>query len=224
VAGLIALVVVLTLVAIAGLWAAGVYNGLVRLRNLVTESWRQIDVELSRRRDLIPGLLDTVRRYAPHEEQALEAVVSARESAMTPDAGVPAQAVAEGALSACLGRLFAVAEAYPAVKANQNFLALQTELTETEDRVAAGRRFYNANVREMNTRIESFPSSLFARTFSFRPAEYFEVVDPATRPTPAPRHRRRRTPSTPPSAPSGRPSPARPGRCPTRRPPPGSPT
>ena len=180
-AGLIALVVVLVLLGIAALWAAGVYNGLVRLRNLVQESWRQIDVELSRRHDLIPNLVETVRAYAAHEAQALEAVVAARAAAVVPGTAVPGQAVAEGALSSALGRLYSVAEAYPALKANQNFLALQTELTDTEDRVAAGRRFYNANVRELNTRIEAFPSNLFARAFSIGRADYFEVVDAAAR-------------------------------------------
>lgn len=181
---LIVLVVVLVLVVILGLWVAGVYNGLVRLRNLVQEAWRQIDVELERRHDLIPNLVETVRGYATHERQALDSVVQARAAAVAPSASVQQQAAAEGALSSALGRLFAVAEAYPNLKANQNFLALQTELTETEDRVAAGRRFYNANVRELNTRVESFPSNLFASVFHFARAEYFEVVDPGRREAP----------------------------------------
>ena len=193
--GLIALVVVLVLVGIAALWAAGVYNGLIRLRNLVQEAWRQIDVELTRRHDLIPNLVETVRAYAAHEAQALEAVVAARASAAAPGVPVPAQAVAEGALSSALGRLYAVAESYPALKANQNFLALQTELTETEDRVAAGRRFYNANVRELNTRIESFPSNLFARAFTVTRADYFEVVDAVARQVPAVRFDRPAAPA-----------------------------
>jgi LemA protein len=181
VAGIIGLIVVVALLAVLGLWVIGIYNGLVRLRNLVQESWRQIDVELTRRHDLIPNLVETVRGYATHERDALDSVVAARSSAVAAGSTVPEQAVAEGTLSSSLGRLFAVAEAYPQLKANQNFLALQTELTETEDRVAAGRRFYNANVRELNTRVESFPSNLFARTFGIRQAEYFEVVDSAAR-------------------------------------------
>lgn len=181
---LIVLVVVLVLLVILGLWVAGVYNGLVRLRNLVQEAWRQIDVELKRRHDLIPNLVETVRGYATHERQALDSVVAARAAAVNPGTSVPEQAAAEGALSASLGRLFAVAEAYPDLKANQNFLALQAELTETEDRVAAGRRFYNANVRELNTRVESFPSNVFASTFGFARAEYFEVTDLAQREAP----------------------------------------
>jgi LemA protein len=184
VSGLIVLIVLLVLLVFLGLWAVGVYNGLVRLRNLVQEAWRQIDVELKRRHDLIPNLVETVRGYAGHERATLDAVVSARAAAAQPSSSVQEQAAQEGALSAALGRLFAVAEAYPDLKANQNFLALQTELTETEDRVAAGRRFYNANVRELNTRVESFPSNVFARVFHFQRAEYFELLDAAQREAP----------------------------------------
>jgi LemA protein len=181
---LIGLVVVLALVIILALWVAGVYNGLVRLRNLVQEAWRQIDVELKRRHDLIPNLVETVRGYAGHEGQVLDSVVQARAAALAGSASVPQQAATEGGLSAALGRLFAVAESYPDLKANQNFLALQAELTETEDRVAAGRRFYNANVRELNTRVESFPSNMFASVFHFERAEYFEVIDQGQREVP----------------------------------------
>jgi LemA protein len=215
VAGLIALVVVLVILGIAGLWAAGVYNGLVRLRNLVQESWRQIDVELTRRHELIPNLVETVQGYTRHESQVLQAVVEARSSAVAQGASVQQQAVAEGALSTALGRLFAVGEAYPNLKADQNFLALQAELTETEDRVAAGRRFYNANVRELNTRVEAFPSSLFATAFAVRQADYFEIMDAAARQVPAVRFDRPVTrgeygdPPGPGPAPSG-------GAAPTR--------
>jgi LemA protein len=184
VAGLIVVIVIVVLLVILGLWAAGVYNGLVRLRNLVQEAWRQIDVELRRRHDLIPNLVETVKGYASHERQTLDAVVAARAAAVTANGSMQQQAEQEGALSAALGRLFAVAEAYPNLKANHNFLALQTELTETEDRVAAGRRFYNANVRELNTRVESFPSNLFAGVFHFARAEYFEIADAAQRAVP----------------------------------------
>lgn len=181
---LIVLVVVLVLVVIGSLWAAGVYNGLVRLRNLVQEAWRQIDVELKRRHDLIPNLVETVRGYAGHERQTLDSVVEARSAALSGDGSVPRHAAAEGVLSAALGRLFAVAESYPDLEANHTFLALQSELTETEDRVAAGRRFYNASVRELNTRVESFPSNLFAAMFHVRRAEYFEITDPGHREVP----------------------------------------
>jgi LemA protein len=181
VAGLIAVVAVPALLGVVGLWAVGVRNGLVRLRSLVQESWRQIDIELTRRHDLIPDLLDTARRYAGHERRALDAVAEARAAAMAPGAPVRLQAVAEGGLSAALGRLFAVAEGYPGLTADETFLALQAELTETEDRVAAGRRFYNANVREFNTRVDSLPSSVFARAFDLRRADYFEIADVAVR-------------------------------------------
>jgi LemA protein len=201
VAGLIAVVAVLALLGTAALWAAGVYNGLVRLRNLVSESWRQIDVELTRRHDLVPNLVETVGAYAVQERHALRAVVAARSVAVSPGATVPQQAVAEVTLSSSLGRLYAVAEAYPALRANPDFLALQAELTETEDRVAAGRRFYNANVRELNTRIESFPSNLFAGLLGVRPAEFFEIVDAAARQVPAVRFDRPTAPfSGPPSS------------------------
>jgi LemA protein len=183
-AGLIVTLVVVIVVIVALLWVAGSYNGLVRLRNLVQESWRQIDVELKRRHDLIPNLVETVKGYAAHERETLEQVVQARAAAVTPNSSVQDQAVKEGALTAALGRLFAVAEAYPVLKANENFLALQSELTDTEDRVAAGRRFYNANVRELNTRVESFPSNLIAGAFHFTRADYFEVQDAAQREAP----------------------------------------
>lgn len=183
-AGLIVMIVLVVLSVILGLWAAGVYNGLVRLRNLVQEAWRQIDVELKRRHDLIPNLVETVKGYASHERETLDALVAARAAAVTPNGGMQQQAEQEGALSAALGRLFAVAEAYPNLKADHNFLALATELTETEDRVAAGRRFYNANVRELNTRVESFPSNLFAGVFHFARADYFEIADAAQRAVP----------------------------------------
>lgn len=176
-AGLIVMIIVVALLVVLGLWAAGVYNGLVRLRNLVHEAWRHIDVELTRRQDLIPNLIETVARYAGSERDTLDAVVAARAAVIAPSPSVRQQAEAEGALSAALGRLFAVAEGYPNLKADQNFLSLQAELIDTEDRVAAGRRFYNANVRELNARVESFPSTLFAGIFHFRRADCFEIAD-----------------------------------------------
>src|SRR6266498_2311138 len=141
------------------------YNRFVTQRNLVRESWRQIDVELQRRYDLIPNLIETVKGYAAHERGVL-------------------QAVAEGALSGALSRLLVTVEAYPDLKANQNFVVLQQQLVETEDRIAAGRRFYNGNVRALNTRVESFPSNLVAGMFKFHAEEYFEVNDPTVRATP----------------------------------------
>ena len=165
------------------------YNRFVTQRNLVRESWRQIDVELQRRYDLIPNLIETVKGYAAHERGVLEAVTQARANAQRVHAAgggpTPAQqAVAEGALSGALSRLLATAEAYPQLKANQNFMMLQQQLVETEDRIAAGRRFYNGNVRALNTRVQSFPSNLIAGAFNFHAEEYFEVNDPTVRATP----------------------------------------
>lgn len=177
----IALVVFVVIFAI---WAIAQYNGLVRLRNLVQEAWRQIDVELQRRHDLIPNLVETVKGYAKHEASTFEAVTQARAAAAAPGSTPAEQAQQENILTQALGRLFAVAEAYPQLMANQNFLQLQTELTNTEDRVAAGRRFYNANVRTLNTKIETFPTMIIAKMFGFTQAEYFETEDPAARQAP----------------------------------------
>ncbi len=180
---LIALIV-LGLLIVLVLWAVGMYNGLIRLRNLVQEAWRQIDVELQRRHDLIPNLVETVKGYAKHEKSTFEEVTRARNLAVAPGSTVAEQAQQENVLTQALGRLFAVAEAYPDLKASQNFQQLQQELTNTEDRIAAGRRFYNANVRELNTKIEVFPGNLVAGMFGFTRAEYFEIEDPAARQAP----------------------------------------
>jgi LemA protein len=160
------------------------YNRFVRQRNLVQESWRQVDVELTRRHDLVPNLVETVKGYAAHERQTIEAVTTARTVAASPGAGPAEQAQQEAVLSGALRQLFAVAESYPDLKASANFLELQRQLSETEDRIAAGRRFYNGNVRALNTRVESFPSSLVASMFGFRHAEYFASDDPEIRATP----------------------------------------
>ena len=180
----IVLIVILVLLVIVGLWAMGEYNGLVRLRNLVQESWRQIDVELKRRHDLIPNLVETVKGYAAHEKGVFEEVARARSAAITPGSGPAEQAQQENVLTQALGKLFAVAEAYPDLKASQNFMALQTELTNTEDRIAAGRRFYNANVRQLNTKIETVPTNIIAGMFHFVRAEYFEADEPEVREAP----------------------------------------
>ncbi len=182
--GLIILIVVIALVVIVGLWAVSQYNGLVRLRNVVQEAWRQIDVELARRHDLIPNLVETVKGYATHERETLDAVVRARAAATAPGASVAQQGQAEGELSQALGRLMAITEAYPDLKANQNFMALQQELGATEDRIAAGRRYYNANVRELNTKIESAPTNIIAGFGHFQKADYFEVEDQQIRSAP----------------------------------------
>ena len=166
---IIGVVVLLVLAAVA------MYNGLIKLRNLVQEAWRQIDVELKRRHDLIPNLVETVKGYAAHERGTLEGVMQARSAAMSGGQGPAAAAQSEGMLSQALGRLFAVAEAYPDLKANVNFLALQQELTSTEDRIAAGRRYYNANVRELNTKVETVPSNIVAGLAKIGREEYFEA-------------------------------------------------
>lgn len=179
------ILLVLLAVAVIGLiWGVATYNGFVRLRNLVQEAWRQIDVELHRRHDLIPNLVETVKGYAAHERAVFDEVTAARAAAASPGSSPAQQAVQENQLTAALGRLFAVAEAYPQLRAADNFLALQAELTNTEDRIAAGRRFYNANVRQLNTKVESFPSNVIARWFGFSRAEYFEAEDPAVRAVP----------------------------------------
>ncbi|HEX6921502.1 MAG TPA: LemA family protein [Actinomycetes bacterium] len=179
-----AFLIVLGVVVVLGVALAASYNRFVRQRNLVQESWRQVDVELHRRHDLIPNLVETVKGYAGHEREVFDSVTRARAVAATPGSSPAEQARQEGALGQALGRLFAVAEAYPDLKASTNFLELQRELADTEDRIAAGRRFYNANVRALNTRVESFPSNLVAATFGFVRAEYFEVEDAAVRSAP----------------------------------------
>jgi len=169
---LLGIVVLLVVVGVVS------YNGLIGLRNKVEEGWRQIDVELKRRHDLIPNLVETVKGYATHERGTLEDVMAARSAAMSGASTPGASAQAEGQLSQALGRLLAVAEAYPDLKANQNFLALQQELTSTEDRIASSRRYYNALVRELNTKVESLPSNIVANIAGVKRAEYFET--PAT--------------------------------------------
>jgi LemA protein len=180
----IALIVIVVLVVLLALGAVVSYNRFVRQRNLVQESWRQIDVELTRRHDLIPNLVETVKGYAAHERGTFEAVTAARNAAAAPGASPAEQAAQENLLTGALRQLFAVAEAYPQLKASEQFTQLQQSLNETEDRVAAGRRFYNGNVRALNVRVESFPSSVIAGAFHFEKAEYFEAEDPAVRAAP----------------------------------------
>ncbi len=182
--GIVILIIVIALVVVLALVAVGIYNGLIKLRNVVQESWRQIDVELNRRHDLIPNLVETVKGYAAHERETLQAVTNARAAAMTAGSTPAQQAQQENVLTQALGRLFAVAEAYPDLKANQNFLQLQRDLTDTEDRVAASRRFYNANVRALNTKVETVPSNVVAGMFGIHKAEYFEADDEQVRAAP----------------------------------------
>jgi LemA protein len=178
------LIILAVLVIAVVLWLVVTYNRLIALRNIVEESWRQVDVELHRRYDLIPNLVETVKGYAAHERGTFEAVTAARAAASTPGSTPAEQAQQENMLTSALRQLFAVAEAYPDLKANQNFLELQRSLSETEDRIAASRRFYNANVRAFNTKIQSVPSNLIANTFGFKIADYFEVDDPNVRSAP----------------------------------------
>jgi LemA protein len=165
---------VLVLVAIMGVVS---YNRFVSQKQLIKDSWANIDTELRRRYDLIPNLVETVRGYAGHERAVFENVTRAR-AAATAATGSPAeQAAAEGPLVAALRQLFAVVENYPDLKANQNFLALQQELANTEDRLQTARRFYNANVRQYNERVQQFPSTVIARAFNFEQEEYFEIEE-----------------------------------------------
>ena len=182
---LIILGVIIVLVGIPVGWGIATYNAFVRLRNLVQEAWRQIDVELQRRHDLIPNLVETVKGYAAHECAVFEEVTRARALASGPASGPAEQAAHENVLTQAIGRLFAVAEAYPQLRASENFQQLQAELTNTEDRIAAGRRFYNANVRELNTKVETFPANLIANMFTFERAEYFETEDLTVRQAPS---------------------------------------
>lgn len=183
--GVIVLLVIIGVLLIVAIGLVISYNRFVTQRNLVRESWRQIDVELQRRHDLIPNLIQTVQGFAAQERTVLQQVTEARSAAenlrRSPGIHAGAQAQAENQLSGALGRLIAVAEAYPDLKSNQNFLELQRQLAETEDRIAAGRRFYNGNVRAINTRVEAFPSNVVAGMFRFSREEYFEVDDPAVR-------------------------------------------
>jgi LemA protein len=171
-------IVVLAIVLLLALIVVALYNRLVRLRNRAENAWAQVDVQLRRRYDLIPNLVETVKGYASHERGTLEEVMQARSAAMSGASTPAAAGQAEGQLSQALGRLMAVAEAYPDLKANQNFLALQQELTSTEDRIASSRRYYNALVRDLNTKVESVPSNIVAGIAKVHRAEYFET--PAT--------------------------------------------
>jgi LemA protein len=185
VGALIAVIVIVVLLLLVVLWGVSGYNGLIKLRNRVEESWRQIDVELTRRHDLIPNLVETVKGYASHERDTLEAVIQARNAAAQPGSSVAEQGQQEGMLTQALGRLFALAEAYPDLKANQNFLALQSELTSTEDRIAAGRRYYNATVRELNTKVETIPTNFIAGIANISRADYFEEENEQVRSAPS---------------------------------------
>lgn len=169
--------IVLGVVALVAIAVIVSYNRFVSQKNLIRDSWANIDTELRRRYDLIPNVVESVRGYAAHEREVFENVTRAR-AAATAATGSPAeQAAAEGPFVAALRQLFAVAENYPALRANANFLALQAELSNTEDRLQTARRFYNANVRDYNRRVQSFPSNFIANTFNFKEEEFFEVEE-----------------------------------------------
>ena len=175
-----AVLIIIAVIVVLALILVGIYNGMVRARNRVDEAWSGIDVQLKRRHDLIPNLVETVKGYATHEREVFEAVTQARAAAM--GAQTPAQsAAAEGALTGALGRLFAVAEAYPQLRATENFQQLQAELSNTEDQIAAARRIYNGNVQSYNTRIQVFPNSVIAGMWHFTPREFFEITEAADR-------------------------------------------
>ncbi len=168
--------IVLIVIAIIIIWTIASYNRLVTLTNRAKEAWADIQVQLKRRYDLIPNLVETVKGYAAHESSAFENVTKARAAAMGASSGTPAaQMQAENQLSGALKSLFAVSEAYPDLKANQNFLSLQQELADTEDKIQASRRFYNTSVMSLNTSEQSFPGNLIAGSFGFKPMDLFEL-------------------------------------------------
>ena len=169
------LLVSFALIIVLVLYIIGLYNGLVRARNAVKNAWSQIDVQLKRRHDLIPNLVETVKGYVTHERGTLEAVVKARQQAISATGGVEERAKAENALTQTLRSLLALAEAYPDLKANQNFLALQEELTSTENKIGFSRQFYNDTAMQYKNRIEVFPSNIFATMFGFQPEPFFQL-------------------------------------------------
>ena len=173
-------IIVFAIIALLVILVAGIYNRLVTLKNRAKEAWSDIDVQLKRRYDLIPNLVETVKGYAAHEKELFEKVTQARAAAMGAQ-GAHAKADAENMLSNTLKSLFAISENYPDLKASQNFLELQRELTDTEDKIQAARRFYNTNVRDLNIAVESFPSNLFANVFGFRQMELFETANEVER-------------------------------------------
>jgi LemA protein len=177
------MMIVLIVVAVLALAIVFTYNGLIRLRVQCDNAWADIDVQLKRRYDLIPNLVETVKGYAAHERGTFEAVVAARNQAMSAQ-GPVAKGQAEGALAGALRQLFALSEAYPQLRAAENFSQLQSTLNEIEDNLQNARRYYNAAVRDFNTRIEQFPSNMVAGMGNFRPREFFEISAPAEREVP----------------------------------------
>jgi len=173
-------ITILVIIAIVIIWVVASFNGLVTLKNRAKEAWSDIDVQLKRRYDLIPNLVETVKGYATHERELFEKVTQARASAMGAQ-GAKAKAEAENMLSSTLKSLFAVSENYPDLKASVNFLELQRELSDTENKIQAARRFYNTNVRDLNISVESFPNNLIANLFSFKQMELFQTASETER-------------------------------------------
>ena len=181
----IILIVLVAAVVMVLLWLAGAYNSLVRLRNQIKNAWAQIDVQLKRRCDLIPNLVETVKGYTEHEAGTLQRVTEARAGAQKASGGsIGERSQAEGMLSAALGRLMVVVEAYPDLKASKNYLALQEELASTENRISFARQFYNDSVMRMNNKIQMFPTNIVANMFNFNASEFFELQDEAAREAP----------------------------------------
>ncbi len=212
------LIVVLALIVLIVVGGIASYNRFVSQRNLIKDAWANIDTELRRRYDLIPNLVATVQGYAAHEKEVFENVTRARAAATAATGSPAAQAAAEGPFVAALRQLLAVAENYPELKANENFLALQAELSNTEDRLQTARRFYNANVRDYNSRVQSFPSMIVARFGNFEPEEFFEVDESLRGDAGVPRvdfsSMSNPAPVTPPAAAPGEPSAAQGGEPP----------
>jgi LemA protein len=178
------IIILAALVVLLLIYVIATFNGLIRLKNRAEEGYSDIDVQLKRRHDLIPNLVETVKGYASHERQVFENVTAARSNAVAAQ-GPEAQAQAENALSGALRQLFAVAEAYPELKASQNFIELQDEITDTEDKIQAARRFYNMTVRDLNTKVETFPPRLIAGPAGVSKRDFFELEDRADREVPA---------------------------------------
>jgi len=166
--------IIIAVIVIAIFWLVGVYNGLIKLKNQTNEAWADIDVQLKRRYDLIPNLVETVKGYATHERELFEKVTQARAQAMS-TTGVAEKAKAENALAGTLKTLFAVAENYPQLRASENFSKLQDELSDTENKIQAARRFYNGNVRDFNIKLQVFPNNVVAGAMGFKPFEFFEL-------------------------------------------------
>ena len=177
------MLILLGLIVAVVAWIVGIYNSLVGLRNQVKEAWAQVDVQLKRRFDLIPNLLETVKGYMSHERETLESVTRAR-AAVSGAGGIPERMQAESGLGAALGRLFAVSEGYPDLKASANFMQLQEELTSTENKISFARQFYNETVMRMNNKVQMFPSSIIAGMFNFGNETFFELEDEAQREVP----------------------------------------